>query len=172
MLRRILLSIALCTASPLAAQSSAPQPFRQALTINPIGLPFELISAEYERALNPAATFGIGASYFGAFDEGDYISGEAKLRYYPNERAIRGFSIGGTIGFARVSADADEFTEEATTTGFTTGVILDYNWLLGRQRRFVVGTGIGAKRIFADDDDFDDLEFAYPTLRLQVGYAF
>lgn len=162
-----------CAATSATAQTPAAEPYQQALSINPLGIPFEAFSGEYERAVSPGITFGVGASYFGAFDEADYLSGDAKVRYYPNERAIRGFSIGGSLGFARVSEDDDEFADGSSTTGFTLGVILDYNWLLGRSKRFFVGTGLGAKRIFIDEDEVgEDVAVGYPTARLQVGFAF
>jgi hypothetical protein len=56
----------------------------------------------------------------------------------------------------------------------TFGVILDYNWMLGAQRRFIVGTGIGAKRILASSDERDrvNLDRAQITGRFTVGIAF
>jgi hypothetical protein len=52
-------------------------------------------------------------------------------------------------------------------------VVLDYNWLIGQNRRFFVGTGIGAKRLFGDlgNNEFFDIEVV-PLARLQVGVAF
>ena len=52
------------------------------------------------------------------------------------------------------------------------GVYVDYNWLLGKNNRFYVGTGVGAKRILGDRDEFDDAPFVYGTARFLIGVAF
>jgi hypothetical protein len=52
------------------------------------------------------------------------------------------------------------------------GVYVDYNWLLGKSNRFFVGTGVGAKRILGERDDFDDAPFVYGTARFLIGVAF
>jgi hypothetical protein len=51
-------------------------------------------------------------------------------------------------------------------------VYVDYNWLLGRSNRFLVGTGIGAKRILGDRDEFDNAPRVYGTARFLIGVAF
>jgi hypothetical protein len=53
-------------------------------------------------------------------------------------------------------------------------VITDYNWMLGTERRFIVGTGLGAKRILASREARDrvDISRAYVTARFIVGLAF
>ena len=178
--------LALATAA-LASQASAQGPFEgerppatQALSVNPLYLPFGGFVFEYEAAVAPGMTLGVGAAYYDLVggDDDTYSSAEVKLRFYPNERGPRGFSIGVSVGVGRTTEEGcctpegAEFDGE-TATGATTGVILDYNWLLGRSRRFFVGTGIGAKRLFGDlgEGDFLDIE-VLPTARLQVGAAF
>jgi len=56
----------------------------------------------------------------------------------------------------------------------TAGILLDYNWLLGRSERFLVGTGIGAKRILASESERQRvrLDYATVTTRLILGFAF
>ena len=170
----------LCVSSAAPSQVAAPAaPARQAISVDLLLLPFAIYQGEYEHVVGAGGSVGVAANYVGAFDEGDYLSVDGKLRYYPNERALRGFSIGGSLGFTRVTDDNSGCLDpsgqpcDESATGFALGVILDYNWLLGRQRHFFVGTGIGAKRLFIGDDSFDtDLSLGYPTARLQVGYAF
>jgi hypothetical protein len=167
-----------------AQQPAARPPALNTVTVNPLYLPFGLIVAEYERAIAPGATLGVSAGYYEPIGQGEgdhdrYGSGEAKLRFYPGERAPRGLSIGVTAGFATFTTDGDCCTDEGNAfrgaeTKPTFGVVLDHNWLLGRSRRFVVGTGIGAKRLLGqsrDSDFFDDLR-VIPMVRLQVGAAF
>ena len=66
----------------------------------------------------------------------------------------------------------EEVRESLDTPTF--GVILDYNWMLGAQRRFVVGTGVGAKRILASSEDRErvGLDRAQFTGRFTIGIAF
>ena len=84
-------------------------------------------------------------------------------------------SVGMSAGLTRVRAEEFDGTggrERNSETRPSLGVIVDYNWILGRTRRFVVGTGVGAKRIFGLDDDFIDANVGYPTARFQVGFLF
>ncbi len=156
------------TASTVHAQETAP-PYPQVLSVNPFGLLAEYVNAEYERAMTSTTSLGVSASYFGAFDEADYFSLEGKYRYYPQARSLAGFALGGSLGYAQVSAtDGDDDKASA----FSVGVEVDYNWLVGPSRRFFIGTGIGAKRLFGGDVD-SDVPVVLPTLRLvNVGFAF
>jgi hypothetical protein len=153
----------------------------QYIAINPIGIVFELFSGEFERRLNPTASFGISSTYWGPNFRGDdgsadisYWSIDGKLRYYPAGRALEGLALGGLLGFTTLSGTLTDDSGRATDRGnaVSIGVVLDYNWLLGQQNRFLIGTGIGAKRLFALNVDESDVTVAYPTFRLSVGYAF
>lgn len=158
-------------ASRAMGQSPAAVGYRNVLSINPLGIPFEYFSVEYERALTGLTSLGLTGSYLG-WGDGSYSTTEAKLRFYPNEEGPKGFSVGLSAGITRVAEERfqdSDFSESRPTLG----VIIDYNWLLGKTKRFVVGTGLGAKRIFgANDDDFSDLNLAYPTARFQIGLRF
>lgn len=171
-------------ASPAAAQvvpaPADPGPWRQAVAVNALGLPFGLFSAEYEAALpSPGFTIGLGGSWFAW--EGDRDAWvEAKALYYPGERAFRGFSVGLTAGVhsARNNDGIGFCTFEGcsstrrTQTAPTTGVIVNYDWLLGRQQRFRVGVGAGAKRVLRDVSGPDPLAQVYPDGRFVLGVAF
>ena len=58
----------------------------------------------------------------------------------------------------------------------TLGVLVDYNWMLGVNRRFLVGTGVGAKRVLAGgigERRPAGLGRAYRhRFRFVIGYAF
>jgi hypothetical protein len=156
-------------------------PKQNLISIQPIGVVLAVYAAEYERAVSPTTTIGIGGTSWAGLDDEDFEawSAEAKFRYYPEAKPFQGFSFGVSAGVARVEeARCDFFTGgEVCTTDATTapsfGFLLDYNWLLGPTDGFYVGLGIGAKRVLTDDDDEAfDFPNAYPTARLSVGIAF
>lgn len=180
---RLLVSFALSAGiaagatAPAAAQTTpltAEQPYHQTLSINPIALPFGWFAAEYERAISPAVTFGLGGTYF---DIDDDRAGwfDAKVLYYPNETALKGFAVGLTAGFQRSTNTGDFFDfsdERRTDSGATLGVVVDYNWLLGKRDRFLIGLGIGAKRVLKNVSDDSALDQVIPAGRFQIGLAF
>lgn len=157
------------------AQAQAAVPGRQSVvTINPLGIPFEYISAEIERRASDLVTLGLSGSFFGPGDV-NYTTLEGKVRLYPNEEPLKGFSIGMAAGVTRLKEnffDSGSGNSSNTSTFPTLAVIIDYNWLLGKTKRVLVGTGVGAKRLFGSDDGFSDANFAYPTARFQVGVLF
>lgn len=179
-------AVTLAAAAALGAQAAPapapvdPGPWRQAVAVNAIGLPFGLFSAEYEVALpSPGFALGIGGSWLTTGSDRDsWIS--AKALYYPGERPFRGFSVGLTAGVHSARNDnAVGFcgingctTERATATAPTAGVIVNYDWLLGRQERFRVGLGAGAKRVLRDVNSGSPLEQVYPDGRFVLGVAF
>lgn len=171
-------------AAPLSAQQLQVPAQKQALTIQPISIVVGLYSAEYERAISQSVTLGAGASYWDGFvgdqssNDDRYLSVDAKLRFYPGEQPLRGFSFGVTGGIARASTQACTLDNLGGCTinrdwrsGPSLGFQLDYNWLLGRRQNFVVALGVGAKRLFVNDHG-DDLTLAYPTGRVSIGLAF
>lgn len=142
------------------------------------GIPFGLISGEYESAVTGEVSLGVAAGYM-EFESDRQAWGDVKVRYYPSARAPRGFAIGALVGAARVDPadDYDDFVDPVAFTrpraAATAGVFLDYSWLLGRSRRFYVGTGVGAKRVFGlGDDPSGDYPHVLGAGRLQIGYAF
>ena len=173
---------ALGAATPLAAQAArASRP--NLFSTNPIALLFGWAGGEYEREIGAGTTLALGASYFefygddGAGEEDDYFSADLKLRYYPSERAFSGLSLGASAGVMHVTDvieldPLDQRTESAT--GPTIGVSLDYGWLLGRRDAVHIGLGVGARRVFYDDDEdagVDALD-VMPHVRFSVGVAF
>lgn len=162
----------LIPAAALRAQGST-QPYKSVLTLNPLGIPFEYISGEYERVVSGLVTGGLTFSYLGLSDD-SYLTWEGKLRFYPNEEAPKGFSIGLSAGITRLEGERFDGTSNVDDDIIrpTIGVIIDYNWLLGRNKRFLVGAGVGGKRILGPDHDWVDLNVGYPTARFQVGFLF
>ena len=180
--RTCLLGLALAglaLARPALAQSPLVIPTRTYVGINPVGLPFDIATVEVESAVAPGITLGGVGSYI---DVGDpkFTTGEFKVRYYPGEVVLRGASVGATLGLTHFSNKVNDPATRAddevrqTLTAPTLGIIVDYNWLYGREQHFLIGTGIGAKRVLASQSERDrvDIDRAIFTLRLIVGFAF
>jgi hypothetical protein len=163
--------------SPAAA---IPQ-WRTFLGANPLGIPFDVVSVEAETAVAPAATIGAVGSY-NDIDNMRYSTADIRFKYYPAEVAMRGFSVGLSAGWTKFKAtDAPCNTvgpcpspNPQTLDAGTLGVLVDYNWTQGPSQRFVVGTGVGAKRILAPADKRDllGLDRAYATARFVIGLLF
>lgn len=165
------LSLIALAAVASTAHAQAPRANRTLVSINPLGLPFEIYTGEVEQKVSGIVTIGGAFSHIGAFSDASYTTVEGKLRFYPNEEAFKGFSIGISGGLARVSEDAVDGAKRSDSAP-SLGVIADYNWILGKSRRVLVGTGVGAKRIFVDGDKYDNINVAYPTVRFQIGMIF
>ncbi len=154
----------------------AQEPVRRNLfTINPLGIPFEYFSGEYERSISGLTSLGLQGSYLN-IDDGSYSTVEAKLRFYPNEEWPRGFAIGLAGGITRVKGEqynavTQQNAFEAETRP-TIAVIVDYNWVMGKSQRVIVGAGVGAKRLIGTSGDFLDIDTGYPTARFQIGVKF
>jgi len=139
-----------------------------AIGINPFAIILGGINAEGEVALSSDVSLGAAGTYFPSnatgFDSGEhYGTFDVKLRFYPQERAPRGFSIAVTVGATSYRFDQSD----ALTSGPTIGFEADYNWLLGQRQRFLVGTGLGIRRILGGNGDD-----VMPAFRFQIGYAF
>ncbi len=178
-------AIVISSLVPIAsrAQSSAPAvparpdsaftPVRNdLLLVNPFGLVFSALAGEYEHVTSRRSSVGVGGTYFSQ-DDFTYATLEVKARYYPSEHAPDGFSVGVTGGVTRQSDNYGycfDVCLSARSNRPTAGFELDYNWILGPTRRFVVGTGIGAKRFFGDNTTggIDGI----PTARVAIGVAF
>jgi hypothetical protein len=149
-----------------------PIPYRTYISLNPLGIPFDLFSAEIESGIAQGMTLGASGSHIDVGDQ-RYSSADFKFRYYPSEVVLRGFSVGGSVGMQRYSDIRSEGKRE-TLDSPTFGVILDYNWMLGARHRFIVGTGVGAKRILASSEDRErvGVDRAQLTARFTMGIAF
>ena len=178
----LLLSLLATLAAATAGAQGASEPSPAAPTherrasLNLLGIPLGLVSAEYEQMNTSEVSTGASAGV----DEDNAAWVEGKVRYYPNARGPRVFALGISAGVARVNSYTDGdcilFCSDASGpagTGATVGVLLDYSWLIGRTDRFYIGTGVGAKRVLGlDDTEARDYPNVLPAGRLQVGYTF
>lgn len=165
------------TASALSAQSinGSRSGIRRVnlVSANPIGLLFEWYNGEFEHAVSNTASLAIAGSSFSEIDTGDdlrYSVVDGIVRYYPSARALRGFSVGASLGLVNYNEDLDciDFEcDDGSGTAATIGVRGDYVWILGRDQHFSVAAGIGAKRVLGNDTAPE----ALPIGRLSIGYA-
>jgi hypothetical protein len=191
----------LLTPALAAAQAAAAEPssasrrgILQTASTNPFAAPFGFVSAEYERALGTRG-LAIGVGGLTTFSSDPQVlndggsqsfrSLQVKLKYYPRQDGLRGFALGITAGVAheRELAFATYmygprgellYSEEVTRarTAPTLGTTLDYNLFIGKQRRFLVGLGVGARRSLGSRGDSGPLDGAILDPRLQFGFGF
>jgi hypothetical protein len=190
--RTLVVAAALATLlSPPAGAQGRGGPFDQApfigmVGLNPLGIPFDVFSIEAEGVIAPGVTIGAAGSYnaFGG-DIGPggrdprFGSGDVKVRYYPGEMAFRGFAVGLGLGITNFSSrpeapDGSPALERQKISAPTISIETDYNYLIGARQRFVIGTGVGAKRYLASEDSRDraDAPRAWAFIRFILGIAF
>ena len=179
--RRTALLFALLASGAIARSAAAqgtntaarvPIPYTSYIGINPLGIPFDIFSVEVESGIAQGMTLGASAAHT-ELDNQRYSSADFKFRYYPSEVVLKGFSIGASAGLLRYSDIGINNTRESIDTP-TLGLLLDYNWMLGATHRFIIGTGLAAKRILAGAADREkvDLSRAQLSARFTVGVAF
>lgn len=155
--------------------SRIPIPYRTYVAVNPLGIPFNIASAELESAVANGITLGGAASYT-ALSHDRYTTFDAKIRYYPSEVVLEGLAIGASVSHSRYSTLIHSGTDDVRS-GLdynAIGLLVDYNFLLGARKRFVVGTGVGAKRVLGNHDDSLVRPRSNPliTARFVLGLAF
>lgn len=176
--RSLALGAALAAATPALAQSTPltpGQPYHQTIAINALALPFGMFSADFERAISSGITIGVGGTYvdWGDAEWDRWV--DLKGLYYPSEEALKGFAVGMTLGYHSSQDNGPlfgGFNGRRKDGAATLGVVIDYNWLLGKRQRFLVGLGIGAKRVLKNVDDTSSLEQVLPSGRFSIGLAF
>ena len=158
--------------APAARQGTLIQiPYRTFVAFDPSLVVFDFGSVEVENAVAPGLTLG-GEGSLSVVNRKRYTSGDLTLRYYPGEVVLRGLSFGLSTGVLRYSALVS--AERKTMIAPTIGLLADYNWMIGPSGRFIVGGGVGAKRVIASASARRNVGLAsvYPTARFVVGYAF
>lgn len=180
MLRKTFITaILVACASPAFAQGSStmtPVDRKQTLSTSPIADMLGFINGEFQRKVTEDVTIGVSAGTL-EVDDDDYSNGMAFGRYFPQGAALTGFFIGGRVGAHRISYDTFEFDPtrfqsdviRKSETRAAFGIDVGYEWLLGSKRNVLIGVGLGALRILGTDDNFP---VAFPTARLNVGFAF
>jgi hypothetical protein len=154
-----------------ATRGRVPIPTQTYIGFNPLGVPANVFTLELENAVTSGITVGAVGSYID-FDKSRFATADFKVRYYPGEVVLRGFAVGVSVGATRYSHPVNDVRQSLSAP--TAGLLLDYNWLLGRSERFLVGTGIGAKRVLASESERQraNVDYATATTRLIFGFAF
>lgn len=165
---------------PIVIQQVRRLPYRQNLvSTDPLGVVFQWYNAELEHALSPEISLAAHASYVKPIDVA-YTSADIIARYYPNAQGLRGFDIGGTVGFAHLSSPDFAYAQclgcgpdyNQSANAFTLGIQGDYSWILGPSQHFGVELGVGAKRFFYNSKNTNsNFSVALPTARASIGYA-
>lgn len=193
MTRHSFLFLALFSAVSLGAQSpdttaraTTPPARKTVITLNPFALFATYFAGDIERTVTPTLTVGAGASYTGTRDFNEYGALEGKMRYYPQEKPLQGFSVAGTVGISTYKPDNLVYAYDANGTPIypngsgadrrtrpTVGTELSYQWLLGPKRRFVTVVGLGVKRLLGTEEYSDPFSSnVIPTARINIGIAF
>ena len=145
----------------------------QVVSVSPLFAVLGFFTGEVERRVTTNATVGVGGS---AFDLGPfgYRSLDAKLRFYPAERALEGLAVGVSAGAIWLSADeGGVFTTESHGSGIVLGTEASYTWLTGKRHNLAFSFGGGLKRIIRYGGyDVSAVQLTYPTVRASVGVAF
>lgn len=168
----------IAAASPSLGQRPArvPIPYTSYVAINPLGIPFDIAAAEIESGVANGITIG-GVGSYTALGNDRYTTVDLKVRYYPSEVVLDGLSFGVSLGRTHFTTPIDTGlggTVRRSRDYTTVGLIGDYNWLLGARKRFLVGTGIGLKRVLLNSDERSKFGIDQPvfTARFVLGLAF
>jgi hypothetical protein len=156
--------------APSAASVGATNPHSRIISISPISLLIGFFGAEYEQRIGKATSLGVTGSTY-SNDDFRYTSAEGKLRYYPNEHALKGFSIAASGGVTSVKDRDATNLGKNTASGATIGVSFEYQWLQGSKENFAITLGGGARRFFVGND-IDDVSGVLPSVRISIGLAF
>lgn len=147
--------------------------YGQVVSISPLFALLGFFTGEVERRVTTNATVGVGGSAFTLGPFG-YKSLDAKLRFYPAERALDGLAVGVSGGAIWLSADeGGVFSGRSSGSGFVVGSEASYTWLTGKRHNLAFSLGGGLKRIVRYGGyDVSGAQLTYPTVRASVGVAF
>lgn len=178
LVRGVCLAVILtASAATGAAAQAAPHP--NVISVNPFGILLDFFNAEYERAIAPTQTVGVGGSTYADETEewvGDenwqtrthrYVNADAFWRYYPSGHPFQGWNLGVKAGITSINSS---HSGEDGGIHFGYGFDANRSWLLGPTDRLYVSVGFGLKRLIGVEDAFHKY---VPTFRIvNVGFAF
>lgn len=182
------MSMAAAAALPdsASAQPTDDSPSR-IISVNPFIVLIGFFSGEYEHRLNHSFSIGVAGSSID-FSGSRRNNLDAKVRFYPNEKALQGFGLAASFGYTRMRAEryvypdyrnCEQQPDNCVTTSYwenysapSSAIEISYQWLLGSRKHTAVTVGGGAKRVYAGSNDWGGETRITPTGRLSVGYAF
>jgi hypothetical protein len=149
----------------IISQSEDITPRSSMIVINPLKfLLFYNIS--YFHKINDGTAIGIGIQA-PTISGIDGIGVNAEVRFYPRGRNLRGFYFAPNVSYNHLSI------EDVSSSPFSIGALVGWQWFPGDQ--FAMGLGIGIDYYFGsvsdDDDDFGRYDGTAPLLRFDIGYA-
>ena len=173
----IVLTLAASSAAAQDTGTKTPVDRSHTLSTSPIADMLGFINGEYQRKMTEAVTLGVSAGTL-EVDDDRYSNVMVFGRYYPQGAALTGFFVGGRAGAHRIGYDRWEYDPDTfmsipsrrTETRPAIGIDVGYDWLLGSNRNVLIGVGAGAVRLLGTG--YDDFMVAFPTARLNVGFAF
>lgn len=160
----------------LAATPHGDEPapaYGQVISVSPLFAMLGFYTGEIERRMTTNATVGLGGSAFSLGPFG-YKSVDAKVRFYPAERALEGLGVGASAGMIWLSADEGGlFSSPAEGSGIVLGAEASYTWLTGKRHNLAFAIGGGLKRIVRYGGyDVSSVQLTYPTAKASIGVAF
>lgn len=156
-----------------------------ALKVRPLSLAFGIVNVAYEKSFTEFSSGQLGGTIVSLRLGSTSISGfgiSPEYRFYRKE-ALSGFYWSPFLRYSSVTAKdtSSGSNNEATASGFGTGLKLGWNWLLGKSDNFVMDLGIGAQYINANIEvtsgttnnlQLGAFEGFSPVLQFAIGYAF
>lgn len=144
------------------------------IKINPLGLAFGSINADFEKFINEKNSFQIGANFITRkIDEVRYtgFGVQAQYRWYlTNNDRPKGLFVGPTAAFNFVAYD-DNYYETSDNYAFlAVGGLIGYQWVFGENFTFEAGIGPNFGIPFNDVDDDAFGTGIYPQISLALGY--
>ncbi len=145
----------------------------QVVSVSPLFAMLGFLTGEFERRVTTNTTLGVSGSAFELGPFG-YKSVDAKVRFYPAERALEGFAVGLSGGAIWLSADEGGlFSAGSQGSGVVLGTEASYTWLTGKRHNLAFSLGGGLKRIVRYGGyDVSAAQLTYPTVRASLGLAF
>lgn len=149
----------------IISQSEDITPRTSMIVINPLKfLLFYNIS--YFHKIDDGTAIGIGVQA-PTISGIDGIGINAEVRFYPKGKNLRGFYFAPNVSYNHLSI------ENVSSSPFSAGVLVGWQWFPGDQ--FAMGLGIGIDYYFGsvsdDNDDFGKYDGTAPALRFDIGYA-
>ena len=153
------------TESVIISQTTDITPRNHMLIINPLKfLLFYNIS--YFQKVSERVVLG-GGIQMPTVSGLDGFGANAEVRIYPSGENLRGFYFAPNISFTHLS------TEDGSTSPFSFGVLVGWQWFPGDQ--FAIGFGIGVDyyvgTVEEDNGDLERYNGSVPALRFDIGYA-
>ncbi len=169
----VLVAGVLLFAPSLSAQAPAEAaPGSRLVSIDPAALIFfGWVSVEFEQSMGSSSTWGLAVTHFDWRDR-NYSSFDVKGRYYLEGERLEGVAIGSSIGLTRPGSEEREDEDSLDPTlALGVGFNVEYQWLLGEERRLALTTEAGGKRLFFLQDR-QGASRLLPQLRVSIGWVF